>query len=234
MRLSASTTACLSKQIMRSPEYQAFWRKLGGGAYDSAQYRRVRKDGAPIFIQATYNPIMGQNSRVVGVLKIAADITEAKLRSIENEAKMAALSRVQPTIEFKSNGETIDANDNFFAIMGYHRDEIIGKHHRMFVEPSDANSQEYQDFWRKLNSGQPVFDSFRRVGKGGRLVVLQASYCPVLDLDGKVSKIVKFANHITELVTLGDALARLSKSEIEKRLDKHFPRRSTSFAWTST
>jgi hypothetical protein len=66
------------------------------------------------------------------------------------------------------------------------------------------------------------------------LVVLQASYCPVLDLDGKVSKIVKFANHITELVTLGDSLARLSKSDIEKRLDKRFPRRSTSFAWTST
>ncbi len=206
----------------RSPEYQAFWRKLGGGAYNSAQYRRLRKDGAPIYIQATYNPIMGQNGRVVGVLKIAADITEAKLRSNENEAKMAALSRVQATIDFKPSGEIIDANDNFFATMGYRRDEIIGKHHRMFVEPSYANSQEYQDFWRRLNSGQPIVNSFRRVGKGGRLVVLQASYCPVLDLDGKVSKVVKFANDITELVTLGDALARLSKGDIEKRLDKPF------------
>jgi methyl-accepting chemotaxis protein len=206
----------------RSSEYQAFWRKLGGGAYDSAQYRRIRRDGAPIYIQATYNPIMGPNGRVVGVLKIAADITEAKLRSIENEAKMDALSRVQATIEFKPSGEIIDANDNFFATMGYQRDEIVGKHHRMFVESNYANSQEYQDFWRKLNSGQPIVDSFRRVGKGGKLVVLQASYCPVLDLDGKVSKVVKFANNITELVMLGDALARLSKGDIEKRLDKPF------------
>ena len=99
---------------------------------------------------------MEPNGRVVGVLKIAADITEAKLRSIENEAKMAALSRVQATIEFKPSGEIIDANDNFFATMRYRRDEIIGKHYRKFVEPSYANSQEYHDFWRTLNSAQPI------------------------------------------------------------------------------
>jgi methyl-accepting chemotaxis protein len=205
-----------------SPQYQAFWRKLGSGADDAGSYARVRKDGSRVYIQAAYCPVRDAKGAVVGVLKLASDVTRARLKALECEAKIAAFSQVQAMIEFKSSGEIIDANDNFFATMGYRRDEIVGKHHRMFVEPAYAASPEYEAFWRRLNDGQAAVDSFRRIGKGGKMVWLQASYCPVIDLSGKVYKVVKFATDITDLMRLGDALARLAKGDVERRLEKPF------------
>ena len=205
-----------------SPQYQAFWRKLGGGASDAGAYARVRKDGGLVYIQAAYCPVLDAKGEVAGVLKLASDITQARLQALESEAKMTAFSRVQAIIEFKNSGEIIDANDNFFATMGYRRDEIVGRHHRMFVDPAYAASPEYEAFWRRLNGGQAVVDSFRRIGKGGRTVWLQASYCPVADLSGKVFKVVKFATDITDLMLLGEALARLAKGDVERRLDRPF------------
>jgi len=205
-----------------SPDYAAFWRKLASGAYDAGAYKRISKDGTPVYLQATYNPVLAADGQVVSVLKIAADITEARLRAIETEAAMAALSKVQAVIEFKSNGEIIDANDNFLATMGYRREEIAGRPHRIFVDPAFAASPDYNAFWRKLNDGQMIVDSFRRVGKGGRAVWLQASYCPITDLSGKVVKIVKFATDISELMQLGEALARLARGDLSERIDKPF------------
>ncbi len=209
-------------EFARSADYSAFWRKLASGVYDASEYRRRRKDGSYVYIQATYNPVFGANNRIVSVLKVAADVTASKQRALENEARFAALSRVQAIIEFTPGGEIVDANENFLAATGYRRDEIVGKPHRMFVEPAFANSPEYREFWRKLNAGQPIVDSFRRLGKGGRPIWLQASYNPVLDCDGKVMKVIKFANDITDLMLLGDGLARLSDGDIELRLEKPF------------
>ena len=205
-----------------SPDYAVFWRKLGSGAYDAGAYKRISKDGTPVYLQATYNPVPAADGHVVSVLKIAADITQARLRAIETEARMAALSKAQAVIEFKSNGEIIDANDNFLAAMGYRREEIAGRPHRMFVDPAFAASPDYEAFWRKLNDGQMIVDSFRRVGKGGRAVWLQASYCPITDLSGKVVRIVKFATDITEMMQLGEALARLARGDLSERIDKPF------------
>ncbi len=206
----------------RSADYASFWRKLGGGSFNAGSYKRIRKDGAPVFIEATYNPVLGADGRVASVLKVAADVTQAKMRSLEMEAKLAALSRTQAVIEFNPDGEILDANENFFATMGYQRDEIIGRHHRMFVDNAYAGSEEYKEFWRKLNAGQSIADSFRRVGKGGKQILLQASYNPVLDLNGKVFKVVKFAADISDLIQLGEALSRLSNNDLRQRLEKPF------------
>jgi methyl-accepting chemotaxis protein len=205
-----------------SPQYQAFWRKLASGAHDAGAYARLRKDGALVYIQAAYCPLLDASGKAVGVLKVASDITQARLKALEWEAKIAALSRVQAIVEFTNSGEIIDANDNFFAAMGYRREEILGRRHRMFVEPAYADSPEYEAFWRRLNEGQAIVDSFRRIGKGGRVVWLQASYCPVADLSGKICKVVKFATDITDLMRLGDALARLARGDIERRIDAPF------------
>jgi methyl-accepting chemotaxis protein len=155
-------------------------------------------------------------------MKVAADITAAKMRAIETDAKMAALGRVQGIIEFSPTGEILDANDNFFAIMGYRRDEVIGKAHRMFVDPVFAASSDYAEFWRRLNAGETIADSFHRIGKAGKQVWLQASYSPVFDFAGKVHKIIKFAYDITDLLSLGGALERLATGDIRERLDKSF------------
>ncbi len=205
-----------------SEDYRAFWRKLGSGAFDSAVYKRLRKDGSPVYIRGAYNPVLGADGRVIGVLKAAADVTEAQLQAMEAEARFNALSQVQAIIEFKPSGDILDANANFFATMGYRREEVVGRHHRMFVEPAEAASPDYEAFWRKLNAGEPAVGSFRRLGKTGQPIWLQASYCPVKDPSGKVFKIVKFATDITDLMRLGDGLARLAKGDVEGRIDKPF------------
>ncbi len=208
--------------LVQSEDYRAFWRKLSGGAFDSGVYKRLRKDGSHAYIQATYNPVKDATGAVVSVLKVAADITRARMKSLEEEARLAALSRVQAIIEFRPNGEILDANDNFLTTMGYRLDEVVGRSHRMFVDPAFAASEAYRAFWARLNSGEPVVDSFYRIGAGGKKVWLQASYNPVFDLDGKVSKVVKFANDITDLGMLGDGLARLSQGDLRERLERPF------------
>lgn len=117
--------------------------------------------------------------------------------SSELEAKTKAISRSMGVIEFNLDGTIISANENFLAVVGYRLDEIVGKHHRMFVEPSYASSSEYRDFWEKLNHGEFLSDKFRRISKSGKEIWIQASYNPLLDDSGKPFKVVKFATDIT-------------------------------------
>ncbi len=166
--------------------------------------------------------MLGENGRVVSVLKVATDVTAAKLNSLEAAAKMMAVSKAQGVIEFKPSGEILDANENFLKAMGYRREEIVGQHHRIFADPAFAASDAYQEFWRRLNAGEAIIDNFRRIGKGGKPVLLQASYNPVRDFDGKVYKVVKFAADISDLITLGDGLAHLAKNDLSQRLDRPF------------
>ncbi len=119
----------------------------------------------------------------------AADV---KIKEITN-----ALSKVQAVIEFNLDGTIITANDNFLNTLGYSLDEIKGKHHRMFCEAAYANSQEYANFWAKLNRGELDSAVSRRLGKGGKEVWIQASYNPIMDTKGKVYKVAKFATDVT-------------------------------------
>jgi len=113
-------------------------------------------------------------------------------------AKVDALDRSQAVIEFNLDGTIVEANSNFLNTLGYSLDEIKGKHHRMFCEPAYANSLEYQAFWAKLNRGEFDKGVYKRIGKGGKEVWIQASYNPILDKSGKPCKVVKFAADVTE------------------------------------
>ena len=117
--------------------------------------------------------------------------------SLESKYKMAALDRAEAVIEFNTDGTIITANHNFLSCLGYTLDEIKGHHHRMFTDPVYAASTEYQAFWAKLNRGEFDAGVYRRVGKGGKEIWIQASYNPILDGNGKVTKVVKFATDIT-------------------------------------
>ena len=114
--------------------------------------------------------------------------------------KVRAIERVQAVIEFDPDGTIVTANDTFLSVMGYGLDEIVGRHHGMFVEPALRDSADYQNFWARLRRKEFIQETFRRIGRDGRVVWIQGSYNPLMDADDKVYRIVKFATDVTSAV----------------------------------
>lgn len=161
-----------------SSDYVAFWQKLGRGEFDTAEYKRIGKGGREVWIQATYNPVLSASGKVIKVVKFATDTTTAKLKAAEDAGKLAAISRAQAVIEFTVDGEILTANQNFLSTLGYELAEIAGRHHRMFVESTYAQSADYAEFWKRLRSGEfrpriaiCVHSLFRTAGGGGHRAV---------------------------------------------------------------
>lgn len=209
-----------------SPEYAAFWKKLEGGTFECSEFKRLAKDGSEIWIRGNYNPVKNASGKVLKVIKFANDITKTKMDGLDSAAKLAAVSRAQASIEFSPNGEILTANENFLVALGYQLNEIVGKHHRMFIEEAEASSQRYQDFWNRLRMGEYVADEFMRVGKGGRHVHIQASYNPVFDPSGRVIKVVKFATDVTARVEnverLASGLTRFAEGDLSQTINHPF------------
>ncbi len=181
-----------------SPEYRAFWADLNLGKYKAGEFKRIGKGERVVWIQASYNPVLGAGGKPVRIIKFASDVTAQKVRSMEDAGKIAAISRAQAVIEFNLDGTIVTANENFLKVLGYSLSEIQGKHHGMFVVPSDRDSAAYREFWAALNRGELRRGEFKRVGKGGKEVWILASYNPILDDTGKAFRIVKFAADVTE------------------------------------
>ncbi|VTR91999.1 chemotaxis partial : Globin-coupled methyl-accepting chemotaxis protein (Modular protein) OS=Candidatus Nitrospira defluvii GN=cheM PE=3 SV=1: 4HB_MCP_1: HAMP: PAS_9: MCPsignal [Gemmata massiliana] len=138
----------------------------------------------------------------VGQMAAALNVSIAALRLAHEKdadfaSQMAAVNKVQAVIEFKMDGTIVHANENFLRTVGYSLSEIQGRHHSMFVEPAYASSPEYREFWSRLNRGEYVADEFKRFGRGGKEVWIQASYNPIFDTSGKPYKVVKYATDIT-------------------------------------
>ena len=181
----------------QSPAYKEFWAKLNRGEYDAAEYKRIGKGGKEVWIQASYNPILDLDGKPFKVVKYATDVTRQKLINADYQGQIAAISKAQAVIEFNMDGTVITANDNFLRALGYTLDEIKGKHHSLFVEEAYRQSSDYAEFWAKLRRGEYQAAEYKRIGKGGREVWIQASYNPILDLNAKPFKVVKYATDIT-------------------------------------
>ncbi|MDR7039440.1 methyl-accepting chemotaxis protein [Methylobacterium sp. BE186] len=180
-----------------SEAYEAFWRDLRAGRYQSGEYERVGRDGRRIWLQATYNPVLDRRGRTVSVVKFAADITAQKRFDAEFRGETDAIGLSQAVIQFDLAGNILSANRNFLEAVGYRPDEVVGRHHRMFVEPDYAESPDYAAFWAALRRGEYGTGEYKRRGRDGREIWLQASYNPIRDLDGTVFKVVKYATDIT-------------------------------------
>ncbi|KQQ97650.1 chemotaxis protein [Massilia sp. Leaf139] len=181
----------------RSHEYRSFWKHLAAGEFHSGEFKRVAKDGHPVWIQATYNPILDADGKPVKVVKFATDITAVKARNADFEGKNQAVDRVQAVIEFDLQGKVLHANENFLKVMGYGIDEVRGNHHRMFCDQGFAHSPEYLAFWDRLGRGEYNAGEYCRIRKDGKQVWILASYNPIFDAEGKPVKVVKFATDIT-------------------------------------
>ncbi|HEY8616225.1 methyl-accepting chemotaxis protein [Phenylobacterium sp.] len=124
-------------------------------------------------------------------------LAEDDRRADDLAARFAALNRSQAVIEFRLDGTVVSANENFLKTVGYAAEDILGKHHSMFMDPAEAAGEDYRAFWRRLNAGEFIASKFRRLAKGGREVWIQASYNPIFDATGRPVGVIKLATDIT-------------------------------------
>lgn len=179
-------------------DYQQFWTDLSSGLLKSGRFDRIGKDGRIVWLEASYNPVLDEQGKVVSVIKIATDITESVLSSFENAGKISAIERSMAVIEFDPDGTILHANELFLSISGYSEEEIQGRHHRLFVKQGEQDSAAYATFWRELAAGSVKAGQFERLNKDQQSVWLEATYNPIFDAKGRTVKVVKFAVDITE------------------------------------
>ncbi len=195
-------------EFAASSEYADLWARLGRGEFFAGRYRRLSKEGKEIWLQASYNPILDVTGKPYKVVKFAVDITHDMTSAAETKGKIDAISLSQAVIEFDMQGNVLVANPNFLRTMGYTLAEIRGQHHSMFCEPDLVQSRAYRDFWADLGEGKFQSARYRRIGKHGAEVWIQATYNPILDVDGRPYKVVKYAIDITAQVQRERAVAQ--------------------------
>jgi methyl-accepting chemotaxis protein len=199
-----------------SAEYKQFWKHLGSGEHHTGQYKRFAKGGREVWIQGSYSPVLDRRGKPYKVVKHAIDVTAQRMEAADMEGRLAAISRAQAVISFDLDGIILDANDNFLQALGYQREEIVGRHHRMFVDANTRESTAYREFWARLRKGEYNAGLYPRVRKDGKEVWIQATYNPIFDMSGRPFKIVKYATDVTEqtraVQTLQSALGSLSET----------------------
>lgn len=201
----------------RSPDmpketFKQLWSTIGRGEIFRGIIKNRAKDGTPYYVDAVVAPIMGDNGKPMKYLGVRYDITEAEIERQNARGILNAINQSYAYIEFDLGGHILSANDNFLKTLGYQSQEIVGKHHRMFVDPAFSGSAQYLQFWADLNAGKPQTDTFKRVSKDGREVWIQAVYAPVSDEMGRVVKIVKIATDVTTEVVAN----RMLKEAVEQ------------------
>ncbi|MEQ5775728.1 PAS domain-containing methyl-accepting chemotaxis protein [Thalassospira sp. NFXS8] len=185
-----------------SAEYRDFWKKLRDGKHQSAAFRRVNKKGEQMWLEASYNPVLDNTGTPVKVVKFATDITERRKERAVLQSVFNAISKSQAVIEFDLDGNILTANQNFLSLFGYRLADLEGRHHSMLLDAGVKGTREYNDFWRALKQGEFQQGQYKRIGKNGKVIWIEASYNPVLDPMGKPLKVIKFATDVTEQVNL--------------------------------
>lgn len=201
-----------SADYAQSIDYRHFWQKLAAGSFDGGEYKRIGKGGRETWLQATYNPVMGDDGRPERILKIASDITAVKQRNADFEGKVNAITRSQAVIEFNLDGTIICANENFLNIFGYGARDLVGRHHSLLCSGELVASDEYRQFWYRLGRGEYDSGRYLRRASDGSDIWIQATYNPVLGADGQPWKIIKFASDVSDQVRL--------EREVQDRLEE--------------
>ncbi|MCW5667597.1 MAG: PAS domain-containing protein [Piscinibacter sp.] len=182
---------------MPKETFKQLWSTIGRGQMFRGVIKNRAKDGTPYYVDAVIAPIMGDNGKPKKYLGVRYDITSAEIERHNARGVLAAIDSAYAFVEFDLAGHVQNANPNFLALMGYALEEVKGKHHRQFVEPAEAASAEYQQFWADLGAGRSHSRVFRRFARGGAEVWIQAVYAPVKDEMGRVFKVVKIATDVS-------------------------------------
>ncbi|PRA26397.1 PAS domain-containing methyl-accepting chemotaxis protein [Pseudomonas poae] len=193
---------------VRNDEFQQrFKNALMRGEHFAGTVRLMRGNGQESWLRSIVQPVRSSDGRIKHFSIYSSDLTRTIEASREHENLITALVRSTAVIEFDLGGHVLTANERFLAGMGYSLAQIQGKHHRMFCEPQEYNSAEYEHFWKRLNKGEFVAARFKRVDSRGRVVWLEATYNPVMDATDRLYKVVKFATVITDQVNQEQAVA---------------------------
>jgi methyl-accepting chemotaxis protein len=194
----------------RSLEYEKFWDILRSGKYYKGEFERRKRDGSLINLQATYNPIFDESGTITKIMKVATDITSI----VDSKKQVDAINKSTATITFDMKGFILDANSIFLETMGYkpnEKNQVVGKHHSIFVSYEYSKSDDYTKFWKNLNNGKFLDGIFERKKVDGSTIYLQATYNPVFDSKGNVTNIIKIATDVTEAVNNKKEIDLLSK-----------------------
>lgn len=214
MEVSQYTHAELAGQphnITRHPDmpkevFKEMWATIGRGKMFRGVVKNLAKDGTPYYVDAVIAPIIGENGKPRKYLGVRYDITSLELERQNMRGVLHAIDGSFAFTEFDTQGNVISANKIFQDLLEYHENDIKGKHHRGFCDPSFASSPEYAQHWAELNSGKSKAGIFKRTTKSGKEVWLQSVYAPVTDETGRVVKVVMIATDFTPLRTMIDAL----------------------------
>jgi methyl-accepting chemotaxis protein len=185
---------CPSTTI-NSPKYVDFWRKLRDKQHQTGTFLRKRKDGQDLWLEATYFPVVNAAGELSHIYKIASDVTKQQNELLTLRSISAALDHSMATIEFTPDGNIVTANHNFLKTMGYSLKDIEGKHHKMFCEDTFYN--ENPNFWQELAKGKVNSGLYERRTADGSAIWLEASYNPIIDDSGVVTRVIKFASDTT-------------------------------------
>ncbi|MFT0532802.1 methyl-accepting chemotaxis protein [Castellaniella hirudinis] len=183
-----------------SPDYPRFWQRLRSGESFQGQFDRRHRDGRLIWLEATYYPILDRKGRVVRVLKLARDATADIVATNRARAVLDAVGRSMAVIEFDLQGKILNANQNFLQTMGYRAEDLIGRDHRILCQLEYADSPAYGQFWDTLRQGKFFRGQVLRRTRAGQPIWLEATYNPVLDCNGHLVSVAKFATDITERI----------------------------------
>ncbi len=193
--------------VRQDPFQLRFTNALLRGEHFAGTVRLLRGNGKEAWLRSIVQPLRGSDGRVKHFSIYSSDLTRTIEASRDHQNLITALVRSTAVIEFDLGGHVLTANDRFLGGMGYSLAQIVGKHHRLFCEPAEYNSAEYQHFWSRLNAGEFVAARFKRLDSRGRVVWLEATYNPVLDANDRLYKVVKFATVITDQVNQEQAVA---------------------------
>ncbi|MBV8919945.1 methyl-accepting chemotaxis protein [Bradyrhizobium sp.] len=198
-----------------SAAYREFWAALNRGEFRIGEFKRIGKDGREAWVLASYNPILDDSGKPFRVVVFASDITRQKLRTADLAGQIEAIGKSQAVIEFDMDGVILGANENFQKALGYTLSEIKGRHHSMFVPATDRDGAAYREFWARLKRGEFQSGEYKRIGKAGKEIWIQASYNPIRDVNGQPCKVVKYANDTTAQV-----IARMKGDKVRGMMEQ--------------
>jgi len=199
--------------------FKELWSTVGRGGIFRGIIKNRKKDGSPYYVDAVVAPVMGDNGKPKKYIGVRYEITETECEKQNTRAVLNAIDSAFAYIEFDVDGSVLTANKKFLDAMGYQLDQIVGKHHRSFVDGAYASSPAYAQFWADLRAGKTKTDVFPRITRDGRQIWLQASYAAVADEKGVIRKIIKIATDVTD-AKVREARAAETKREAEAQTIK--------------